>query len=140
MKPATQAMLAVGALVILLGAGWWLRPYTAPVIEHGACGELTNRCSFRWSDHAIGIEVDHPPAVLKSFQLNVTGYAGKTLTARFSMVGMEMGPIAFPLKQQADGRFAASMMLPYCVQGRRDWVLRLEGDDGTADVTFLAAK
>jgi len=140
MKPLTQAVLAVAALVVLLAAGWWLRPYTALVVERGACGELTNRCEFRWSDHPVTIEVDHPPAVLKPFQLSIAGYAGHTLTARFAMVGMDMGPIAFPLKRQADGRFAASMMLPYCVQGRRDWQLWLEGDDGTADVTFLAAK
>ncbi|HYG14046.1 MAG TPA: hypothetical protein VD885_07875, partial [Methylophilaceae bacterium] len=46
--------------------------------------------------------------------------------ASFAMQGMEMGLNRYRLLRQPDGKWAAEVTLPVCVQGRSDWLMELE--------------
>lgn len=99
------------------------------------CANLLAGCRL-----ADGLEVrfSGPPAMLKSFELNVDAPAATEIHASFQMRGMEMGMNRYRLLPK-DGKWRASVMLPACVQGRSDWLLRLEVDKKTFEVPFQAA-
>ncbi|WP_374353300.1 hypothetical protein [Chitinimonas sp.] len=101
------------------------------------CADLTAPCQVHLAGQALQLQADQSPRALKGFKLTLRG-ASAPFKVRFGMVGMEMGPVAFRFVPAADGAQHASVMLPFCVQGRRDWWLLLESDTGSAMVAFTA--
>ena len=140
MKPAWQAGLAVAGLAALLSAGYLLQPRAAAPVQRYQCTDLTQPCLVELAGQRYQLQAASAPSALRPFRLSLRGTTPPdTLRVHFGMQGMEMGPIAFPLPKQADGSAAASIVLPYCVQGRRDWWLRLESADAAIEVAFQAA-
>lgn len=137
-KAHWQLIAALLGLAVLLAAGWLLRPARLTSHLKVGCPQLESACVL---PAGLGtVQTNRAPSALKPFRLIVKQSAATPLTARFGMVGMEMGPIAFPLQPQADGSLAADVMLPFCVQGRRDWLMWLEGGAATVEVAFSAEK
>jgi hypothetical protein len=137
MKPWQGALLAVFLLAAMLGLGYWLKPKSQPVGQAATCPDLSLACRLVLDGQPVLLRAEPKPAPLHPFRLLLRGY-GKPLTVRFGMRGMDMGPIAYPFKTQTDGTQMAEVMLPFCVQGRSDWWLRLEADGATAVVAFSA--
>lgn len=123
----------------LLAAAWWFKPRERAADVLVGCGDLAQACTINLNGKALVIQADHTPVALKPFRLKLLG-AGDGASVRFGMVGMDMGPIAYPLKPQPDGSLGAGMMLPYCVQGRHDWWMRLTVAQGVAEVGFTSGK
>lgn len=86
----------------------------------------------------LDVRFSAPPAMLKSFELEVDAQSATEIHASFQMRGMEMGMNRYRLLPK-DGKWRASVMLPACVQGRSDWLLRLEVDKKIFEVPFQAA-
>jgi hypothetical protein len=119
----------VWLLLLLTACG---RAPEAAVVE---CANPLAGC--RLSD-GVKVRFSDPPARLKSFELDVDAQSATEIHASFQMRGMEMGMNRYRLLPK-DGTWRASVMLPACVQGRSDWVLRLEVDKKTFEVPFQAA-
>ncbi|QDQ26102.1 hypothetical protein FNU76_06900 [Chitinimonas arctica] len=136
MKSWWRPGLAVLVLAALLALGWALRPASPASRLKLYCDDLGRGCPL---GPGASLRTSAEPSALKPFRLQVSGIADQTLTARFGMSGMDMGPIAFPLARQADGTLAAQVILPFCVQGRRDWRLWLDGEAGRVEVLFTTS-
>ena len=88
-------------------------------------------------DAGIEIRFSQTPTVMQAFDLEVAAPQGADLHASFQMRGMEMGMNRYRLLQE-NGKWRAKVMLPACVQGRRDWILRLEVSGKTYEMPFVA--
>ena len=138
MKPVWGLLLAVLGLAALLWLASWLRKPAPQVAVQVSCSDLTVACPVILAGQALIVRADQAPSGLKPFRLEVAGGTAP-MTARFGMVGMDMGPIAVPLQPAGAGRLAAQVVLQLCVQGRRDWHLWLESPQGTIAVSFTAS-
>jgi hypothetical protein len=88
-------------------------------------------------DAGIEIRFSQTPAVMQAFDLEVMAAQGTDPHASFRMRGMDMGMNRYRLLQE-NGKWRARVMLPACVQGRRDWVLRLEAGGKAYEMPFVA--
>ncbi len=77
------------------------------------------------------------PAMLKTFDLEVVAPVGAEPYASFHMRGMEMGMNRYRMLRMGD-HWQANVMLPACVQGRRDWMLLLEAGGRIYELPFTA--
>lgn len=134
------ASLAIAAIGTLTLVGAWFNQKRHAEQSAAAikvqCVDLTQLCRIRVGGETLTLRADQPPSALKPFKLEVTGL-NQPIEVRFGMAGMEMGPIAFPLRPE-QGRATLTATLPLCVQGRRDWLLWLDRPEGRIEVTFVA--
>jgi hypothetical protein len=85
----------------------------------------------------IAVKFSSQPAVMQKFSLDVQAPKTAEPHAGFQMQGMDMGPNRYRLLW--DGKqWHAEVMLPACVRGRHDWVLRLEIGDRVYEVPFVS--
>ncbi|PHV12307.1 hypothetical protein [Chitinimonas sp. BJB300] len=137
MKPAWKAGLTVAGLAGLLALSYTLRPTETSPTTRYQCTDLTKPCAIQIGGQPFLLRAQSAPSMLKPFHLVLRGPTRPAARVRFGMQGMEMGAIAFPLSAQADGSLATNIVLPYCVQGRRDWWLRLELPEESIEVAFV---
>lgn len=116
-------------LVILLAACGKAPPVTVTCADPRAGCQLPGGLELRFS---------RQPAVMQSFDLDVAAPADAAPYVSFQMRGMEMGLNRYRLLRK-NGRWHASVMLPACVQGRRDWVLRLEAGGKVYEMPFVGS-
>jgi hypothetical protein len=109
------------------------------------CPDLTLGCG----NASIQVKSDHVPQVMRPFHIRVvSATATSTLTnsiyVDFAMEGMSMGFNRYRLIQQADGGWHGEMILPFCVQGRSDWLMEVtvnsDMDEKRYHLAFQAAK
>jgi hypothetical protein len=85
----------------------------------------------------ISVKFSSQPAVMHKFSLDVQAPQIADLHASFQMQGMDMGPNRYRLLW--DGKqWHADVMLPACVRGRHDWLLRLETRDRVYEIPFVS--
>lgn len=70
------------------------------------------------------------PIPLQPFDVIVKVPNVESVTADFSMQGMDMGPNRYVLQRSGEGEWRGRAILPVCVSGVSNWVLLLELDDG----------
>lgn len=116
-------------LLLLLLAGC----AKAPEVVSVSCGNPLFGCRLTEN---LTVRFLQPPSVMQAFDLEVTS-AGNELHASFQMQGMEMGLNRYRLLREGN-KWRAKVMLPACVQGRRDWLLRLEVDGNAYEMPFVA--
>jgi hypothetical protein len=104
----------------------------APV--RATCRDLLVGCRL---DTGIKLRFSQRPGVMQTFDLEVEAPEMANLHAVFQMQGMEMGMNRYRLLRQ-NGKWYAKVMLPACVQGRRDWSLQLEVNGKIYEVPFVA--
>jgi hypothetical protein len=110
-----------------------------------ACGKAPELIPVSCADPLAGcrlpdgmeVRFSRQPSVMQSFDLDMAAPADSEPYASFQMRGMEMGMNRYRLLRK-DGHWHASVMLPACVQGRRDWVLQLDVGGKTYEVPFIA--
>ena len=114
-------------LALLLLAGCMKTPEVIAV----SCGNPVTGCRLTES---LELRFLQSPSVMQAFDLEVMS-AGTNLHASFQMQGMEMGLNHYRLLREGN-KWRAKVMLPACIQGRHDWLLRLEVDGTTYEVPF----
>lgn len=99
-----------------------------------ACNDLLHGCML---PGAVEVKFSRPPSAMQAFGLSVKAPQDAEVHASFQMRGMEMGLNRYRLVRERD-HWQSNAMLPACVQGRRDWVLRLEINGKFYEIPFEA--
>ena len=101
-----------------------------------ACASLMRGCALEHDQ--IMVRSDRAPSPLTPFVLAVTAPAAQEVSVELQMQGMEMGLNRYRLLRQANGEWRASITLPACVTGRRDWKMVVEVDGTRRALVFQA--
>jgi hypothetical protein len=117
-------------VALLLAACRQPTPPTLPVM----CPDPVTGCRL---DAGVVLRFSTRPTPMQPFELEVEAPDSGAVYAEFGMAGMEMGPNRYRLLQEHD-KWRAKVLLPACVQGRRDWVLRLDVGDRIYVVPFTS--
>jgi len=103
----------------------------APVV---ACAALTQGCTL--DQGKLFAKTDSVPTPLKPFDLTVVAPTAQEVHVEWHMQGMEMGLNRYRLIRQANGEWRATITLPVCVTGRRDWLMVIEVDGARRALAF----
>lgn len=95
---------------------------------------LAAGCSFSLNGKEVSVRTNTPPATARPFKLYVVATAS-SVRARFDMTAMNMSTPSYSLRHSV-GVWSADVVLPICVAGRSDWILRLEVDQASVDIPF----
>lgn len=125
-------IIAAGMAVLALGCD-----AKQPAMQGADC-LLAAGCSFRLDGKPIHVKTGTPPSAARPFRLEVAAEQAKSVKAQFEMSGMNMTTPVYVLQKSARG-WAAEIVLPVCVSGRSDWVLRLDVDQARIDIPFVAS-
>ena len=101
-----------------------------------ACAVLMRGCTLEHDQ--IMVRSDSAPSALKPFVLTITAPAAQEVYVELQMQGMDMGLNRYRLLRQANGEWRASITLPACVTGRRDWMMVVEVDGTRRALVFQA--
>jgi len=99
-----------------------------------ACADPVAGCRL---PDGVMLRFSQRPSAMRAFDLEVVAPADAQVRAGFRMRDMEMGMNRYRLLPDA-GKWRAHVMLPACVQGRSDWILRLEAGKRVYEVPFAA--
>lgn len=136
---ATHALVLATVLLGALALGWVVsRPVTPEKVVLLDCADIVAGCGL--PNSGLEVAFDRRPQSMRPFVLRVRQSGVKAVYASFSMRGMEMGLTRYRLLPQADGAWQAEVILPACIQGRSDWELLLELDDGRYALPFSAGE
>lgn len=133
MLPLIIALILIA--VALVGARS-KQPHAAQSI---ACADPVGGCVFMDRGESVQLRFSHPPRPLQPFTMTVRASSAGQVHAEFQMQGMEMGLSRYVLTASAPGTFAASISLPVCVSGRRDWKLYLQIDAQRYEMPFSSS-
>lgn len=107
------------------------------VLRTLACPDLHKGCRIDLDGQAVAVLVQGELKPLQAFQVQVDAPQATRVEARFTMEGMDMGFNLYTLRADKKGAFQASVTLPVCVTGRRDWVMHLSVDGAPLAVPFV---
>ena len=120
-------LIVLFAVIALVGCA----ERAAPV---ASCAALTHGCAL---DHdKLFVKTDRAPIPLKPFSLTVVAPTAQAVNVEVQMQGMEMGLNRYRLIRQANGEWHATITLPVCVTGRRDWLILIEVDGVRRGLAF----
>jgi len=132
-----RLLLPLVVLAAIAATGYWLkRPATAVAVS---CADPLTGCTFDHRGTAARLRFSSQPAPLEAFELSVRAPGAGRISAELQMSDMDMGFNRYDLRPAPDGAFGATVTLPACVSGRRDWVLFLD-IDGTRYVLPFSAR
>lgn len=103
----------------------------APVV---ACAALIQGCTL--DQGKLFAKTNSVPTPLKPFDLTVIAPSAQEVHVELHMQGMEMGLNRYRLIRQANGEWRATITLPVCVTGRRDWLMVIEVDGARRALAF----
>lgn len=115
----------------LLSRWHFYRNIDQRLVENVPCKDVVQGCS----NSKLDVHFSQPPAILKPFVVTVKAEAN-TIEAIFEMQGMEMGLNRYRFKKINENLWQAEVILPVCVQGRSDWLMRLELGRATAKLNY----
>ena len=120
-------LIVLFAVIVLVGC----TERAGPV---ASCAALTQGCAL--DQDKLFVKTDRAPTPLKPFALTVLAPAAQAVNVEVQMQGMEMGLNRYRLIRQANGEWRASITLPVCVTGRRDWLMVIEVDGVRRGLAF----
>lgn len=120
------AALALGLL--------WPRLGTRDQAISVACKDIVAGCAL--SQAGSHVRFDRQPDALQRFTVFVVWPNVAEVHASFNMRDMEMGFNRYRLLPAGDGHWQAEVMLPACIQGRKDWLVMIEADGSRYEVPF----
>ena len=135
-KMPPLVLIAVIGLITL--ALWYGRAQEEINATPITCADLSGSCTARVAGRDISLGIVGKPIALKPFQLWLKAAGARKVTARFTMQGMNMGINLYILHADSAGVFRASVILPMCVSGRREWTLTVDIDGTRIAVPFVA--
>jgi hypothetical protein len=117
--------------------GFWKATATVENVQV-ACAKLSSGCSVQLGAKEIRFGIDGELKPLVPFKVWVSGVpATSKAEARFTMEGMDMGFNLYTLRPDAQNVLRATVTLPICVTGRRDWNMILHLDNLHLSVPFV---
>ncbi len=150
-RPAWLRLWPLG-LIVLVGlvlwadqSGFW-RSTVAEKQVSVNCSTLTQPvgCTVNVDGREIRFGMLGEPKPLAPFQVWLTlpdsteaQNVAKTAEARFTMEGMDMGFNLYTLRPDDQGVLRATVTLPICVTGRRDWNMILGVANFSIKVAFV---
>lgn len=128
-----------GAVVVLIALGGIVYAYfTRQAPRQPIDCNLAAGCSFELRGGRVAVKTDAVPVAARPFQLEVVAAQANRVKAQFEMSGMNMTTPVYVLARKANG-WRSEVVLPLCVAGRSDWMLRLEIDQQTVWIPFVMA-
>lgn len=121
-------------LIALAAIGYAYFTKQAP-LQTIAC-DLAAGCSFELRGGRVAVKTDAAPAAARPFRLEVVAPQANSVKAQFEMRDMNMTTPVYALVRDANG-WRSEVVLPLCVSGRSDWMLRLEIDQKTVWIPFV---
>ena len=109
---------------------------TAPQVHH--CADLMQGCRMQLDGNTLEVKFTEKPNALHPFEVVVKINGMRQVSAGFAMVGMDMGKNRYNLYSAGENKWAAKVVLPVCVTGRRDWVMTLDLDVTKIQIPFSA--
>jgi len=144
MNPHAALRLWPLALIVLIGLVLWAEHnafWRDAETVHGVqvdCETLDRGCSLQTEGGEIRFGMQGEVKPLAPFDIWVAGVAvANKAEARFTMEGMDMGFNLYTLRPDAQGVLRATVTLPICVTGRRDWNMILELDNLRLIIPFV---
>ena len=128
MKLSNWILPLVIALILTAVAMVGARSKQAKTATPITCSAPIEGCAFSHQKQRAMLRFSQLPRPMRPFQLTVHIPAARQVYAQFQMQGMEMGAGRYRLTREKTDTFAASINLPICVTGRRDWMLHLNID------------
>jgi hypothetical protein len=119
-------VLAIGLLWPRLGS----RDQVIPV----PCQDIVAGCGL--APAGLRVRFDRQPDALQRFKVYVELPEAPEVHASFNMRGMEMGFNRYRLLAEGAGRWQAEVMLPACIQGRKDWLMMVEAGGVRYEIPF----
>lgn len=98
--------------------------------------DLAAGCSFQTGGGRVTVKTNAVPVAARPFQLEVVAPQANSVKAQFDMSGMNMTTPVYALARDAN-RWRSEVVLPLCVSGRSDWMLRLEIDQETVWIPLV---
>jgi hypothetical protein len=129
MRRIFAALVSLIALTLAFKC-YWEKSVVTP-ISVLSCIDITKSCG----NEMFKVQFSEVPQVMRPLHLSVHFKSNtnvKNVYVDFSMRNMEMGLNRYRLIQLNQlGDWQSEVTLPVCVQGRSDWNMVLEFDDGT---------
>jgi len=129
MTAKQKKWLAIGIVLLVLGAVkvWFITHYlldrpaqAAELPQVLSCSSLTAGCTLPGGG---SLRFTTPPSYRQPFELTLSGVAAKEAPSiEFSMAQMDMGFNRYRLVVNGQGGWQASVRLPVCASGGRDWI------------------
>lgn len=120
----------LGAVVLIALAAIVYAYFTKQAPQQPIDCDLAAGCSFELRGGRVAVKTDAVPVAARPFQLDVVAPQANSVRAQFEMSGMNMTTPVYVLARKANG-WRSEVVLPLCVSGRSDWMLRLEIDQQT---------
>jgi hypothetical protein len=120
------AVLALGLL--------WPRPGHRDRVISVPCQDIVAGCGL--TPAGLHVRFDRQPDALQRFKVYVELPEVAEVHASFNMRGMEMGFNRYRLLADGAGRWQAEVMLPACIQGRKDWLMMVEASGVRYEIPF----
>jgi hypothetical protein len=120
-------------VIVLAVAAFWPRQGNRAVVPV-PCEDITAGCALPQAK--LKVRFDRQPDALQRFKVFVELSGVSKVHASFSMRDMEMGLNRYRLLPAGPGRWEAEVMLPACIQGRKDWLVRLDAGAARYEVPF----
>ncbi len=143
MARAVNASRWLGALAPLLlaalvGVVLWFNPVRQdPPATRVDCPDLASGCALRLEGRVIRLGVDRAIQVMQPFGLWLEAPGVDKAEVRFTMADMDMGFNLYVLRAGPDGVLRATVTLPVCVSGSREWLMTLDLDGQRLSVPFV---
>lgn len=120
--------MSIASTLLLIACSQNVPPQTL------TCPDIVAGCQL---DKTISVRFSKTPAVMEKFSLDAQASQQVEIFASFQMQGMDMGLNRYRLLWNGTG-WHADVMLPACIRGRHDWVLRLEAGGKVYEVPFVS--
>jgi len=127
-----QMLLVLFVLAGLLSKWRFYSNVEHRLTEPMQCADLVSGCKHGM----LELKFDRTPQILRPFTVTLKVADAKAVYADFAMQGMEMGLNRYRFKEQSSGIWQADVILPICVQGRSDWVMRVELEKSGAKLRY----
>ncbi len=137
------------AMIALIALGYWANARQESRAGENTgkdrqvtCATLNKACTVAIDGRNYRFGMIGDPKPLANFEIWVAppaADAGKVrkVEAQLTMDGIDMGYNLFVLHPDKSGVFRASVALPFCVTGRRDWNLVLDIESTRLTVPFV---
>jgi hypothetical protein len=142
-RPAWLVRVWPLALTVLIGLVLWAdkkgvwRASEEAKVTQVACANLASGCVAHVDGREVRFGMTGVPKPLTPFQVWVKADGARKAEVRFTMQGMEMGFNLYTLRADSQGVLRATVTLPVCVSGRRDWNMILDVDKSRLNVPFV---
>lgn len=92
------------------------------------CPSLVQGCAVELGAEKVIVKTNTIPVPLKPFTLSISASSARQVNVVLQMQGMDMGLNRYRLLREPNGEWRATITLPVCVSGRRDWLMIVELD------------